>query len=127
MDTLSRDGDAEIGDGSDLAAIAKQRRWTLNGDFIGLEANGVSRYGRETTLALDALIAEGHPLARGLTLDLVAPSAPDGLRLKAIPIRIVPEWKALRLPQVWCQFQLPRHVPGGLVSFCNKCPSLRHK
>ena len=39
----------------------------------------------------------------------------------AIPVRIVPEYR-LRLPQVWVQAQLPRHVPGGLVSFCNLGP-----
>lgn len=102
--------------------MPQSRRWTLNGDFLGLEPNGVSRYGRETTLALDALVKQQHPLTVGLQLDLVAATMPHDFNLDRIAIRIVPEWRQLRLPQVWCQWQLPRQVPGGLVSFCNLAP-----
>jgi glycosyltransferase involved in cell wall biosynthesis len=105
----------------------RERRWTLNGDFIGLRPTGVARYASEVTSALDALVAQGHPLARDLRLDVVAPRhPPEALRLEALPVRVVPEFHRPRLPQLWVQAQLPRHVPGGLVSFCNLAPvSLR--
>jgi len=102
---------------------APRRRWTINGDFTTLGQTGVGRYAREVTMALDALISEGHPLGRDLEIDLVVPrplSAP--LRLDAIPVRVVPEFSRPRLPQFWVQAQLPWHVPGGLLSFCNLAP-----
>lgn len=99
----------------------RNRRWTINGDFVALNPNGVARYAREVTLALDALVSEGHPLTRGLTLDLVAPREAQ-LPLRAIKVRVVPEYSRPRLPQLWVQAQLPRHVPGGLLSFCNLAP-----
>ena len=52
----------------------------------------------------------------------MAPRLPrDPLSLLNIPVRIVPEFR-LRLPQVWVQVQLGRHVRGGLLSFCNLAP-----
>jgi glycosyltransferase involved in cell wall biosynthesis len=114
---------AERAPASPAAGVARgaRRRWTINGDFTTLAPTGVARYAREVTAALDALVAEGHPLARDIDIDLVAPEA-AGLSLEAIPLRIVPERRRPRLPQFWVQAQLPRHVPGGLVSFCNLAP-----
>jgi glycosyltransferase involved in cell wall biosynthesis len=34
----------------------------------------------------------------------------------------LPEFSQPRLPQFWVQVQLPRHVTGGLLSFCNLAP-----
>lgn len=101
-----------------------RRRWTINGDFTTLSPKtGVARYSREVTMALDALIAEKHPLARDLDIDLVAPRPlAEPLPLDNIPVRVVPEFSRPRLPQFWVQVQLPRHVPGGLLSFCNLAP-----
>jgi glycosyltransferase involved in cell wall biosynthesis len=100
-----------------------KRRWTINGDFVTLQPTGVARYAREVTLALDALVSGGHPLTRDLDLDLVAPRLGSyPLPLNAIPIRLVPEFNKPRLPQLWVQAQLPRHVPAGLLSFCNLAP-----
>jgi len=101
---------------------APVRVWTLNGDFLRLKPTGVARYAREVTHALDTLIGEGHPLARRLSVDLVAPCPPGDLALRHIPVQVVPEYDKPRLPQVWVQLQLPRHVKGGLVSFCNLAP-----
>ncbi|RVA71512.1 glycosyltransferase family 1 protein, partial [Mesorhizobium sp. M7A.F.Ca.CA.001.11.2.1] len=102
---------------------APRRRWTINGDFTTLRPTGVARYAREVTLALDALISEGHPLGRDLEIDLVVPRPlSEPLRLDAIPVRVVPEFSRPRLPQFWVQAQLPWHVPGGLLSFCNLAP-----
>ena len=102
---------------------AGKRVWTINGDFLGLHPTGVARYAREVTVALDRLVAEGHPLTRGLALDIVAPTAGrEPLALAALPVRIVPEFRRPRLPQVWVQMQLPAHVRAGLLSFCNLAP-----
>lgn len=99
------------------------RRWSINGDFTTLRPTGVARYARETTLALDALLAEGHPLTDGLALELLVPRPIDEpLPLRALRVRLVPEYSRPRLPQFWVQAQLPRHVEGGLVSFCNLAP-----
>lgn len=100
-----------------------RRRWTINGDFTTLRPTGVARYAREVTLALDALISEGHPLGSDLEIDLVVPRPlSEPLHLNAITIRVVPEFNGPRLPQFWVQAQLPWHVPGGLMSFCNLAP-----
>ncbi|MDT3685400.1 MAG: glycosyltransferase family 1 protein [Pseudorhodoplanes sp.] len=110
------------------AVNAQRRAWTINGDFVALQPNGVARYAREVTLAIDALVAEKHPLAAGLDIELLAPHEPrEPLRLQKIPIRIIPEFKYPRLPQVWVQAQLPQHVAGGLLSFCNLAPMLNRK
>jgi glycosyltransferase involved in cell wall biosynthesis len=100
----------------------RTRTWTLNGDFITLKPTGVARYAWETVWAMDALIAEGHPAAAGLSLEIVAPRPPAAGAPRHIPLRIVPEFNRPRLPQVWSQIQLPRHVKGGLISLCNLGP-----
>jgi glycosyltransferase involved in cell wall biosynthesis len=101
---------------------ADLRAWTINGDFVSLKPSGVARYAREVTLALDALVAARHPLTAGLRLNILAPRAPDDLPVRAIPVDVLPEFDRPRLPQFWVQTQLPRHVKGGLVSFCNLAP-----
>ncbi|RTM01455.1 MAG: glycosyltransferase family 1 protein [Hyphomicrobiales bacterium] len=100
-----------------------KRRWTINGDFTTLRRNGIARYAFEVTTALDALISEGHPLGRDLEIDLVVPRPlAEPLQLRTISVRVVPELNRPRLPQFWVQAQLPWHVPGGLLSFCNLAP-----
>jgi glycosyltransferase involved in cell wall biosynthesis len=108
---------------SDQSLQSIKRPWTINGDFTALGLGGVGRYGREVTLALDRLVAEGHPLARDLELTLVVPAVPPHpLQLRAIRIKVLPEFRYPRLPQLWVQLQLPRAVRGGLLSFCNLAP-----
>jgi glycosyltransferase involved in cell wall biosynthesis len=102
--------------------LKKTRIWALNGDFVGLRPTGVARYAREVTLAMDQLIRDGHPLADGLDITLIAPKQPDSFSLEAIPVKPLPEFRHPRLPQYWVQRQLPRAVEGGLVSFCNLAP-----
>ncbi|MEF2554109.1 glycosyltransferase family 1 protein [Aurantimonas sp. A2-1-M11] len=105
------------------AARRPKRVWSINGDFLALQPNGVARYAREVTLALDTLILERHPLTDRLEIDLLAPRpATEPLPLRSIPVRLVPEFDKPRLPQVWVQAQLPGHVRGGLLSFCNLAP-----
>lgn len=99
-----------------------QRRWTINGDFVGFKQTGVARYAREVTVALDALVREADPLTADLRMLMVAPREPQGLNLTHIRVRVVPEFNKPRLPQMWAQAQLPRFVEGGLLSFCNLAP-----
>src|SRR5690606_12234940 len=104
-------------------AAGKRRQWTINGDFVALQPMRVARYAREVTLALDRLVAEGHPLARDLDLTVVVPApARESLPLRATEVEVVPEFRRPRLPQLWVQLQLPGHVRGGLLSFCNLAP-----
>jgi glycosyltransferase involved in cell wall biosynthesis len=100
---------------------APRRQWAINGDFLTLKRNGVSRYAREVTRALDTLIAEGHPLTLDLDLRLVTPCESDE-KFECIPTTIVREFTYPRLPQFWVQAQLPFFVKGGLLSFCNLAP-----
>jgi glycosyltransferase involved in cell wall biosynthesis len=101
---------------------ARTRHWTINGDFVALQPTGVPRYARETVLALDRLIGEGHPLTENLYTDLIVPCDSNVPRLRNIPVRHVPQYDRPRLPQLWVQMQLPRYVRGGLVSLCNLAP-----
>jgi glycosyltransferase involved in cell wall biosynthesis len=105
-----------------MKASGSQRVWTINGDFVSLRPTGVARYAREVTLALDSLLAAKHPLTAGLELTILAPRSPTDLPLAAIPVKILAEFSRPRLPQFWVQLQLPRHVSGGLLSFCNLAP-----
>jgi len=101
------------------------RDWTINGDFIALQPNGVARYAEEVTRALGQLLDEHHPLTRDLNLQIVSPRERTGQDSR-IPIKVVPEFRT-RLPQVWVQCQLPCHVIGGLLSFCNLAPMVVRK
>jgi glycosyltransferase involved in cell wall biosynthesis len=103
------------------------RTWSINGDFVTLPQSGVARYAREVTLALDALVAEGHPLAANLHLTLLAPRSSRDLPLRCIPVRVIPELARPRLPQFWVQVQLPPHARGGLLSFCNLAPAFKRR
>jgi glycosyltransferase involved in cell wall biosynthesis len=98
-----------------------RRNWAINGDFVTLQPTGVARYASEVTAQLDALIAERHPLTRGLALELIVPRD-VGTPFSHIPARVVREFSHPRLPQFWVQMQLPSHVKGGLLSFCNLAP-----
>ena len=103
------------------AARAAKRHWAINGDFLTLRPTGVARYAKEVTRQLDALVAERHPLTRDLDIELLAPRETSE-EFGAIPIRLVREFRHPRLPQFWVQMQLPAHVKGGLLSFCNLAP-----
>lgn len=101
----------------------RRSHWTINGDFLALRPNGVARYAREVILALDDLMAEGHPLTRNLDIEVLAPRAPnEPLKLRSIGLRMVPEYSRPRLPQLWVQAQLPPQIRDGLISFCNLAP-----
>jgi glycosyltransferase involved in cell wall biosynthesis len=105
-----------------------KRYWTINGDFLHLRPTGIPRYAREVTLALDVLVAEGHALARGLNLRIVASrQGQEKLLLRAIELQIVPELFKPRIPQSWVQLQLPLQVRGGLVNLSNLGPVVMSK
>ena len=51
-----------------------RRQWSVNGRFLGRSLTGVDRYALEILRAMDVLIGEGHPLADGITLNLLCPA-----------------------------------------------------
>jgi glycosyltransferase involved in cell wall biosynthesis len=95
--------------------LPPRRRWTINGRFLTQPVTGVQRYGREILLALDRLIAAGHPLAEGIEAELLAPRNADVPPLAAIKIRRV----GRRGGQAWEQAVLPLYARGALLSLCN--------
>jgi len=106
----------------------KGRRWTINGDFLGLAPNGVRRYASEITLALDGLIKDRHELTENLEIELISPVPPhEDVPLDRIGFRWVKEFNKPRLPQFWVQTQLPFYINGGLLSFCNLAPVITRK
>jgi glycosyltransferase involved in cell wall biosynthesis len=96
-----------------------RRQWSINGRFITQPVTGVQRYAREIVRALDHLLCQDHPLARGLELQLVVPAgSTDHLGLRAIRLKSVGRVKGY----LWEQMVLPRHAHEGLVSLCNIGP-----
>ena len=80
---------------------------------------GVDRYAREILRAMDSLIGEGHPLAAGLTLDILCPAGTVvSSPFVNIPMRQLPSAPG----HFWEQFILPGYVRGGLLSLCNTGP-----
>ena len=96
------------------------RRWIINGRFLLGPMTGVQRYAHETVGALDALVAEQHPLARGLELEILGPPGAEmSRRPEAIAIRSVGRFGG----HAWEQAVLPANLNGGgLLSLCNTGP-----
>jgi glycosyltransferase involved in cell wall biosynthesis len=96
------------------------RRWTINGRFLTQPMTGVQRYAHEIVCALDSLIAEQHPLSRGLEIELVVPpGAESPRRHEAIASRSVGRFGG----HTWEQAVLPANLnDGGLLSLCNTGP-----
>src|SRR5215831_628437 len=93
-----------------------QRQWSINGRFLTQSVTGVQRYAHEIVRALDGLLCAGHPLAHGLSLQLlVPPGTTDHIGVRAIRLKSVGRVKG----QAWEQIVLPFHVRGGLLSLCN--------
>ena len=100
------------------------RRWTINGRFLSQPTTGVQRYAREVVRALDALIAEQAPLARGLEVGLHCPPGSDKIPLAIIERREIGRTSG----HIWEQTQLPLSLDGGgLLSLCNTGPLLSRK
>lgn len=100
------------------------RRWTINGRFLSQATTGVQRYAREVVRALDALIAEQDPLARGLEIGLHCPLGSDKIPLAFIERREIGHAGG----HIWEQTQLPLSLDGGgLLSLCNTGPLLTRK
>ena len=100
------------------------RQWTINGRFLTQPRSGVQRYAAEIVQALDALIADGHPLARDLNVEVLTPAH----NKRTLPLRAVTQRMAGRSSgHAWEQLSLPRHCRGGLISLGNTGPVLaRH-
>lgn len=100
------------------------RHWTINGRFLTQPVTGVQRYGREVVQALDRQMAQGHLLARGLEIELVAPpNVADPLSLTAIRTRIVGGAGG----HVWEQAVLAGRARGGIISLTNTGPLLARR
>jgi glycosyltransferase involved in cell wall biosynthesis len=96
-----------------------RRHWIINGRFLTQPRTGVQRYAWEIVHALDRQIAQGHDLARGLDIELLAPPSVAELpRLEAIATRRA----GIGAGHVWEQTVLPRHLRGGLISLANTGP-----
>jgi glycosyltransferase involved in cell wall biosynthesis len=101
-----------------------RRQWSINGRFLAQSITGVQRYAHEIVHALDHLLCEDHPLARGLEVQLlVPPGGTDHLGLRAIRLKSVGRVKG----HLWEQIVLPHHARGGLVSLCNTGPLAARK
>jgi glycosyltransferase involved in cell wall biosynthesis len=115
----SANNDEALGD-----QLASARRWCINGRFLGRNLTGVDRYAFEILRSIDALIERRHPLAAGLALEvLCAPVTAKVSPFVNIPLRFLPSAPGY----LWEQFILPRHVNGGLLSFCNTGPLATRK
>ena len=94
------------------------RHWTINGRFLTQPVTGVQRYAVEIVRALDRALADGHPLARDLAVQLVVPPGARPLALDAI--RVVR--RGAVGGHAWEQLVLPVAVRGGLISLGNAGP-----
>jgi len=95
------------------------RHWSINGRFLTQKQTGVQRYCERIVLALDELIASGHPAVAGLSLEIVAPAgAIRSLPLANISVRRIPGLSG----HAWEQIVLPLKLSGGLLSLGNTGP-----
>lgn len=95
----------------------------LNGKFLAAPPTGVHRVAQELGNALADLMAEGHPAARGLSLELLVPrDGAVGARRMRVPARTLGPFRHI----AWEQLTLPlRHGGGGtLLNLCNVGPVL---
>jgi glycosyltransferase involved in cell wall biosynthesis len=100
------------------------RSWSINGRFLTQPLSGVQRYAEEIVKALDALIVEGHPHARDLSVELlVPPGLARPLPLQAISVRRVGRTGG----HSWEQLALPIAPRGGLLSLGNAGPVAARK
>jgi glycosyltransferase involved in cell wall biosynthesis len=95
------------------------RRWSINGRFLTRNPTGVDRYVWEIAKAMDRLIGQSHPLANGLSLDILCSGQDmDFSPFVNLPLRSLPKAPGY----VWEQVVLPRYLRGGLLSLCNIGP-----
>ncbi len=97
------------------------RAWFINGRFLTQPVTGVQRYAQEVVRTLERHLADGHPLARKLEVEIIAPpGAPRPSGLREIQFRTA----GFGGGQFWEQAVLPRLVRsgGGLLSLGNTGP-----
>ena len=117
---MSRAGDrsrVNLIPSENLDRAGMSRNWTINGQFLTQNVTGVQRYAREILRALDAHLNEGHPLARGLRLELLVPQSNTSIPpLKCITVR---KAGAALSGHLWEQIALPLRARNGILSLCN--------
>lgn len=95
-----------------------RRKYALNGKFMAERMQGIVRYARELTAALDGLMAEGEELV--LAVPKNAANLPDFRRIKIATV-------GTRTGLLWEQTDFPRYARrNGLtcVNLCNVAPLL---
>jgi glycosyltransferase involved in cell wall biosynthesis len=102
-----------------------RREWAVNGRFLTQKTTGVQRYAREIVRAIDGLMADGHPLAQGLNVEVLVPLSYRGRlpKFRRIVIRAAGRSRG----HLWEQLVLPRHARGGLLNLCNVAPVWQKK
>lgn len=99
-----------------------RRHIMLNGKFLSAAPTGVHRVAEELGNALAALVAEGHPEAKGLELSLKIPR--NGYK-RAHDMTIPAECVSPMVSIAWEQLTLPmRKGKGVLLNLCNIGPVL---
>ena len=100
------------------------RYWSINGRFLTQPLSGVQRYAEEIVKSLDTLIADGHPHARDLSVELLVP---PGL-VRPLPLRAMTVRRTGRSGgHSWEQIALPIAPRGGLLSLGNAGPIAARK
>ena len=99
-------------------------RLSINGRFLDTAMTGVQRYAWEITRAIDQLVGEGDPTARGLDIRVLRPgTASTSLGLA----HLAEHREGRRGGHYWEQFTLPRLAAGSrLINLCNMGP-LMHR
>ncbi len=101
-----------------------RRKWCINGQFLAQPLTGVQRYAREIVRALDQCVADGHPRAHGLSIELIVPrQCPSPPALRAIRVRTA----GAAGGHIWEQGTLAQQARSGLLSLCNSGPLLLRK
>ncbi|KAB2942917.1 MAG: glycosyltransferase family 4 protein [Hyphomicrobium sp.] len=108
--------------GAMKSAFNSERRLVINGRFAGRPVTGVERFAREIVMAIDALIAERHPLAEGLRACLAVPKGTT-VGFPLTEIQTVEVGRASGY--AWEQIELPLFARGNVVlNLCSLAPIL---
>jgi glycosyltransferase involved in cell wall biosynthesis len=100
------------------------RHWTINGRFLSQPVTGVQRYACEIVRALDGLLADQNPAARGLEIEILAPPSTE----MPFPLLAIGSRSVGRIGgHAWEQFILPAHTRGSVLSLCNTGPLVTRK
>lgn len=93
------------------------KKYVINGKFLADRMQGIVRYAREMTKALDKCL-EGD-----ITITLLAPNdAKDIPHLKNIKVKIIGKHTGMLWEQTDLRYYLKMHKEVTCINFCNICP-----